>query len=294
MVKALSIFKLRNLIKLAESKIRNKRFYENNPYCCFCGGAVKATTIDHVPPKVYFRKKHRPDDLIFPACEKCNSDSRLTDTVASFLLRSGISNEDEVGEIEKEKIAKSIWRNAPDAIHELLSDSQISLSDKKQIRKKTQFLGNVVRIGPVCTAYLVNFCAKNATAIYYREFKKSVPIDAKIIVKLISNVDLINKKYSDIAHNFEKIETLRAGNWHTFDQFRFSIISIDKTFSKVAIDFHNNASSIIYITSGIDCGGIREIVREPGKISIIAPNFDGNGEKFKVLGRFHEIKDYIN
>jgi hypothetical protein len=74
---ALSVWVRRR--RMSESKRKKDRYsalLSNHAYCCFCGGARKSATIDHVPARIFFRKKIGPEDFEFPACQECNAASR--------------------------------------------------------------------------------------------------------------------------------------------------------------------------------------------------------------------------
>ena len=48
---------------MGEAKRRKKlsaRILEKHPFCCYCGGNERATTIDHVPAKIVFPYKRAP------------------------------------------------------------------------------------------------------------------------------------------------------------------------------------------------------------------------------------------
>jgi hypothetical protein len=68
--------------------MKAKVFLESNPMCCFCGGTEVATTIEHLPARIVFPKKHRPKGLEFPACGTCNEQTRGDDSVLSVVARA--------------------------------------------------------------------------------------------------------------------------------------------------------------------------------------------------------------
>jgi hypothetical protein len=75
---------------MGDAKIKpstTKKFIEQYPDCCFCGGVRRAATREHMPPKALFDGSHRPDKLIMPACEECNQGSKIADLTASILSR---------------------------------------------------------------------------------------------------------------------------------------------------------------------------------------------------------------
>ena len=63
-------------------------FFEKHPFCCYCGGAEKATTIDHVPAKIMFPNKHRPAGLEVPSCSPCNRGTSKFDQMAGVSAAS--------------------------------------------------------------------------------------------------------------------------------------------------------------------------------------------------------------
>jgi hypothetical protein len=98
---------------------KTKRFLLDDPYCCFCGGAELATTIDHVPPKACFPEGHCPEEFEFPACEQCNGESRRDDQLFGFyaqLLDFNESNRTPADVAKITKLRDSITHNFPDAL----------------------------------------------------------------------------------------------------------------------------------------------------------------------------------
>ena len=63
---------------------KTKRFPLGHPFCCFCGGAERSATIDHVSPKACSPEGYCPEEFEFPACEQCNGESRRDDQLSGF------------------------------------------------------------------------------------------------------------------------------------------------------------------------------------------------------------------
>jgi hypothetical protein len=55
----------------------------NDPLCIYCGGVVRATTIDHMPPRIMFYGKRHPKGLEFASCQKCNEGTKYAGLVAA-------------------------------------------------------------------------------------------------------------------------------------------------------------------------------------------------------------------
>ena len=72
---------------MGASKAKAVRFFAKHPFCCFCGGKVAATTIDHVPNRACFLGRAFPDDFEFPACNDCQNASRKNEMAFSFAVQ---------------------------------------------------------------------------------------------------------------------------------------------------------------------------------------------------------------
>ena len=66
---------------------QKENFLKQHPWCCFCGGAAPATTVDHIPSRQMFSLRRRPKGLEVPACEVCNQATRLHEQIAAMLGR---------------------------------------------------------------------------------------------------------------------------------------------------------------------------------------------------------------
>src|SRR5262245_45838059 len=75
---------------MGEKKRRSltlEAFVQQHPWCCFCGGSVPTTTRDHQPATICFPRKDRPKGLEFPACERCNSQTKYDEALLAFVCR---------------------------------------------------------------------------------------------------------------------------------------------------------------------------------------------------------------
>ena len=72
---------------MGERNRRRRFFFEQHPVCCFCGGRTQATTVDHSPSRSIFFERRWPEGYAFPACENCNSATRLDELLVAMLSR---------------------------------------------------------------------------------------------------------------------------------------------------------------------------------------------------------------
>jgi hypothetical protein len=82
-------------------------FLVDHPWCCFCGGAAQSETIDHLATKITFPNRSRPKGLEFPACKRCNSQTKSEEALLALVCRmAGSLRENVTPDIER---AKDLW-----------------------------------------------------------------------------------------------------------------------------------------------------------------------------------------
>lgn len=107
------------MLKTRQSKLGKKQFLLAHPHCCFCGGCVPSTTIDHIPPRACFPDGYAPEGFEFPACEPCNRGSKREDQLAGFYTQMLDFNESNRTPQDLRKVTKlrdAIARNYPEAL----------------------------------------------------------------------------------------------------------------------------------------------------------------------------------
>ena len=58
---------------------------------------MPSETVDHQPAKIIFPNKHRPEGLEFPACRRCNAQTKLDEAILAFVCRmAGSSRENAI------------------------------------------------------------------------------------------------------------------------------------------------------------------------------------------------------
>ena len=102
---------------MSESRIKaiaHDRIRAGEFACVYCGGGTTAREPDHMPPRILFKGKQRPNDLVFPSCSDCNRGSAALDTIVSWLGRSlpdGISDAEKA---EVRNLGASMITNFPE------------------------------------------------------------------------------------------------------------------------------------------------------------------------------------
>jgi hypothetical protein len=112
---------------MGEKARRKRQFLAENPFCCFCGGGNPATTEDHVPHRALFTGRRWPEGYVFPACENCNSNTRLAEQVVNFLSRCYQDPFGRQEETEFNRALDALGNNHPGIIKEILPVRSLSV-----------------------------------------------------------------------------------------------------------------------------------------------------------------------
>ena len=104
-------------------RMRRRVFLAKHPTCIFCGGETPATTEDHVPSRQLFHGRNWPEEFIFPACQRCNADTRHEEQVVAMLARLYPDAETEEKRKEMERIIKAVDSNYPEVLVEMQPSS---------------------------------------------------------------------------------------------------------------------------------------------------------------------------
>lgn len=156
---------------------RTKKLISEHPWCIYCG--APATTIDHFPPRCFFRGRQWPEGYEFPSCFDCNSQARNDEQALAVLLRSDTFEElTGLAEEEWKRLARGLKNNAPEIINEWTEYS--GAKRKRQFREVFGGKGDQLRrdgwglinIGPKTDAAIERIMIKTAKSIYYKHTGK--------------------------------------------------------------------------------------------------------------------------
>jgi hypothetical protein len=159
---------------MGERKNKLKRFLAAHPICCFCGGSNPATTIDHVPGRACFPDRVGPEGFEFPACDRCQSASRLDELAFSFYVKLSDPDDTNYRERDFKRISEGVKNNLP----HLFPDVRLSANEVRRSLKAmglTKPSNEVAENIPVAAVpaevhfHILRYAWKMACAIYYRE-----------------------------------------------------------------------------------------------------------------------------
>jgi hypothetical protein len=166
--------------------------------CCFCGGVERATTIDHQPSRSIFDRREWPEGYVFPACERCNQQSKHAENVLGLIVRINSEREDDpIRRTEFKKFLGAMRNNFPDLLKPL------SARDKRRFLKSE----NLIASDGVASLHMAGISAdesertievclhKICLALHYKHTGNIVPSNGGIYVHWFTNA---------YTHHFER------------------------------------------------------------------------------------------
>jgi hypothetical protein len=198
-----------------------KRFFNEHPKCCFCGGGNSATEIEHMPPRIMFLGKNRPKGFEFPICRDCNSVSSKSELVAAFFARSRLDLDENDLSLEMKSIMRGIVENCPETVEEILNGNQGLRHRQKRLREKVNIDFELLKLGRTTENHIKIFNGKMAIAAYYRHAGKPLSVNGGVLTKVSSMVDAIEGTLPEIDIDMSEFQTIRQGEWNVASQFLY-------------------------------------------------------------------------
>ena len=210
-------------------------FVKKHPLCCFCGGKAAATTIEHLPARIIFPKKHRPKGLEFPACATCNAQTRGDDSVLAIVAQALGSMRPGVPLIDEATLAKAA-RGAQ------MNFPGFRLSGRQELRSAN---GIVRKVGvfdvnhPTVHLCLCRLAAKFSLATFYDLTHEIADESYRINTMWTHCQHDEADEIAEILMTFPNTASLKQGNWDTADTFFFRHVKQDNTLITAAIFYES-------------------------------------------------------
>jgi hypothetical protein len=184
-----------------------------------------------MPPRMMFRRKHRPKGLEFGACKPCNNGSSRADLVAAMMGRIYPDAKSAAESEEFERIYKAVRNNVPG----LLNEMHIPRGGQKLAIRKlpSDFAGGVLRVGgPLVTAHMQAFALKLGLALHHQAVGRAVPTEGGVMARWFSNYEVETGDFpTSIFDHLTPLTTLKQGTFEVSDQFQYSsAVAEDRSF----------------------------------------------------------------
>jgi hypothetical protein len=229
---------------MGEASRRKARFLNEHPVCCYCGGDYPAESIDHAPPKGFFRGKYRVSGLEVPSCNYCNSRHADIDDFFAFLGHMQDSASDNRVEARLPSMISSAMKRFPDAVLQLASSAErVWAPQGRLIQPRTQvrFDHNDIRFTVAYSS------ARLAAAICYNASRQILRSGTRIWVRWNSNgnpfpPDILSR----MAQKLPGYVTLQQGIINQSDQFEAAYF-LERSFTAgiALLNFHKTFQSVV-------------------------------------------------
>jgi hypothetical protein len=225
---------------MGQAAERKKRFFEQHPRCCFCGGEAAATTQDHWPPRSFFVGRIWPEDHVFPACGPCNSASRVHEMLFAMICRIrfsptqvGVSEEE--AQREWEKNARGVAQVLPETYRSML----LSVTKKRSRARRLGLqpgLGETYRDVPIMSIDHFEFYEASKTvarklfcALYYLRTGRPLTSRGGIVFLWTSNAHGMDQLLSteNLRPILAHFPPIQRGRGMLNDQFACAYTVID-------------------------------------------------------------------
>lgn len=222
---------------MSSKRDKKKLFLAQHPFCCFCGGKIRAQEIDHIPSRVLFDNRQWPEGYEFPACVACNRATRHAEQVVAMLSRIFPDARTEEGAREVEERTRAVAHNYPGLLEEMRpSVRQVrDAIEKYGIQKSAGASAADMPLlhvgGPLVNSTVEQFGRKLFLALYYKHTRTILPAEGGIAVRWYSNLQIENEEIPrQLAEIVRVVPTLERCNTNLCDQFfyRYGITDTQK------------------------------------------------------------------
>lgn len=213
--------------------MKAKDFIKKNPFCCFCGGAEPATTIEHLPARIVFPKKHRPKGLEFPACAACNAQTRSDDSVLAIVAQALGSMRTNVPLIDEDTLARA-------ARGTQISFPGFKLAGREELRNVNGVIRKVGIVDanhPTVHLCLCRLAAKFALAAFYELTGTIADETYRVNTMWTHNQHGEADEIANILRMFPHSTSLKQGAWDTAETFYFRHAREDDTLITAGVFF---------------------------------------------------------
>jgi hypothetical protein len=164
------------------------KFLADHPHCCFCGGVIPATTIDHQPARVFFDGKRMPDDALYPACAECQDVSRDAEHLMSLLVARPVMNARDLEDWSRRHA--SIRDRYPEYIADIIPSDDLARELKSQISSPPPGFDpdDIITLDAKLWAPIFSIFGKKLTlAMFYRAMERPLGSSGRMLTQIVPN-----------------------------------------------------------------------------------------------------------
>jgi hypothetical protein len=212
---------------MGEVKRKRERFFEQHPWCCFCGGGTKATTIDHVPSRGLFLDRIAPERYEFPACANCQAASANIEQLIAFVSKLSPREYSREQRADFQRRVKAIRNNFPQIIEAILySPDEVERIVREQkiplppgVNPRQVPLANLNH--PQFRKALETYARKLILALHYLHVEAILPSDGGMLYGLFTSLNRVKGELPAEMLNLPGVPVIRRQKTVLSAQFNY-------------------------------------------------------------------------
>jgi len=223
---------------LGQRRKKRLKFFQSNPWCCFCGGSKPATTIDHTPQRSMFDNRIWPEGYEFPACDDCNHRTGNDELLVAMLAKVRPAYETGATTDNFMELVAGVRNNHPEVFNSI---GMLGAAERKRLIRER---GIPVPVGmlpselpivslrhPAVAAVMDAFAAKLLMALHYRHTGTILPKTGLITYRWYTNADTRPEALDQVLKVLKGSPELRRQTTSLKEQFdyRFAVESNMRT-----------------------------------------------------------------
>lgn len=240
---------------MGEAKRKRRRHAEvliNSPDCIYCSGRRASTTVDHMPPRIWFRQSQRPKGFEFGSCRECNAGTSAADVVSALMALTFPGVTEEASRLEWDRLVAETTRVAPEVISEIiLSDQDRKFAERKLGLEQDQTL--FWAGGQSTFAHMTAFAAKAGFALHYEFEKKFVSRDEIVQVRWFTNHEWLSGIIPDpMKHVVGELQHFNQGKISSSFTFEYGKAVVENSHTAYVVRCRNAFLLAAFVSSGAD------------------------------------------
>jgi hypothetical protein len=210
------------------------------PRCIYC--SKRGITVEHMPPRIMFRKKHRPGGMEFPSCMECNHGSRAADAAAAFFARLDAFGDDpSAWKIQEALKPFSTLQQLIPGFYEEFFDQRATKQALLSTPGGVLMPVEEIHVGPISQALVSVFAAKLGMAYYREHIGVPLPCEGGVYTLSFLNAGMQPEQAEALFSVLPMHNTLKQGERKSATgQYDYRYNTDEKSVVAALSHFHGN------------------------------------------------------
>ena len=222
-------------------------FLRRHPLCCFCGGSEPASTIDRQPARIVFPDQPRPQEMEFPACASCETQTSADEALLALVCRSiGSPQREPAPDLDLLRDTFTTVRQRFPGLLEKMDQGQVWIQQRGRLIRQTEINVNQPEVGE----FMCRIAAKLALAVYYQN--KRTPAATTCRIKTLwTHCQTLDRfqQVTNLIRALPEQANLQTGKWESDESFLLTFLLEGGKLGSMSI-FHEAVALIALLQEG--------------------------------------------